>query len=193
MRSDRIPRRMADRMASIWGCTHVGITARIAAAPVFQFARIDDFGTGAQFVAAPGEAGDALGHHPRVSIGKGDVDSSWSATPPCTATTRASNTLFKGVTQHDVDLARRISEIAADHKVVADPASVSDIELGLDTARPATIASVWAAALLTGSVETQGRGTPTTRSGMPPDGCRTCGSGTPMSTRFRVSGSTSRY
>jgi len=47
------------------------------------------------------------------------------------------------VTQHDVDLARRIIEIAADHKVVADPASVSDIELGLDTARPATIASVW--------------------------------------------------
>src|SRR3954453_18188787 len=80
MRSDRIPRRMADRMASIWRCTHVGITARIAADPVVQFARIDDFGTGAQFVAAPGEAG----HHPRVSIGKGYVDSSWSATPPCT-------------------------------------------------------------------------------------------------------------
>jgi len=40
------------------------------------------------------------------------------------------------VTQHDVDLARRITEIAADHKVVADPASVSDIELGLDTPRP---------------------------------------------------------
>jgi hypothetical protein len=63
------------------------------------------------------------------------------------------------VTQQDVDLARRITEIAADHKVDADPASVSEIELGLDTARSATVAPVWAA-LLTGSVESQGRGTP---------------------------------
>jgi hypothetical protein len=35
---------------------------------------IDDFDTGARFVAAVGEAGDALGHHPRVSIGGGYVD-----------------------------------------------------------------------------------------------------------------------
>jgi len=35
---------------------------------------VDDFGTGARFVAAVGEAGDALGHHPSVSIGKGYVD-----------------------------------------------------------------------------------------------------------------------
>jgi hypothetical protein len=32
---------------------------------------VGDFGTGARFVAAVGEAGDALGHHPRVSIGNG--------------------------------------------------------------------------------------------------------------------------
>ena len=30
---------------------------------------VDDFGIGARFVSAVGEAGDALGHHPRVSIG----------------------------------------------------------------------------------------------------------------------------
>ena len=63
------------------------------------------------------------------------------------------------MTQQDVDLARRITEIAVDHKVDADPASVSHIELGLDTARSATIAPVWAA-LLTGSAESQGRGSP---------------------------------
>ena len=34
----------------------------------------DDFGTGARFVAAVGEAGDALDHQPRVSIGQGYVD-----------------------------------------------------------------------------------------------------------------------
>ena len=35
---------------------------------------VDDFGTGARFVAAVGEAGDELGHHPRVSIGNRYVD-----------------------------------------------------------------------------------------------------------------------
>ena len=39
------------------------------------------------------------------------------------------------------------------------PASVSELELGLDTAQSATIAPVWAA-LLTGSAESQGRGSP---------------------------------
>ena len=48
--------------------------------------------------------------------------------------------VLEWVTQQDVDLARRITEIAADHKVDADPASVSVIELGLDTAHSATIA-----------------------------------------------------
>ena len=63
------------------------------------------------------------------------------------------------MTQQDIDLARRITEVAADHRLAADPASVSEIELGLDTARSATIAPVWAA-LLTGSAESQGRGSP---------------------------------
>lgn len=36
---------------------------------------VDNFGTGARFVAAVGEASDALGHHPRVSIGNGYVTS----------------------------------------------------------------------------------------------------------------------
>jgi hypothetical protein len=40
----------------------------------------------------------------------------------------------------------------------ADPASITAIELALDTAHAATIAPVWAA-LLTGSTEARGRGT----------------------------------
>ena len=35
---------------------------------------IDDFGSGARFIHEVGEAGDALGHHPIVSIGPGYVD-----------------------------------------------------------------------------------------------------------------------
>src|SRR3712207_6214977 len=120
---------------------------------------VDDFGTGARFVAAVGEAGDALGHHPRVSIGQGYVDLKLVSDDAIHRDDEGAEHVVEWVTQQDVDLARRITEVAADHRLEADPASVSDIELGLDTARSATIAPVWAA-LLTGSAESQGRGSP---------------------------------
>ena len=62
------------------------------------------------------------------------------------------------VTEADVELARRVSEIAAEQAVEADPGSITAVELALDTAHAARIAPVWAA-LLTGSTEARGRGT----------------------------------
>jgi 4a-hydroxytetrahydrobiopterin dehydratase len=120
---------------------------------------VDDFGTGARFVSAVGEAGDALDHHPRVSMGAGYVDLKLVSDDAVYRDDEGTEYVVQWVTQQDVDLARRITEIAADHGLAADPASVSDIELGLDTARSATIAPVWAA-LLTGTADAQGRGTP---------------------------------
>ena len=120
---------------------------------------VDDFGTAARFVCAVGEAGDALGHHPRVTIGDRHVDLKLVSADAIYRDDEGTEHVVEWATQQDVDLARRITEIAGDHKLVADPASVSDIELGLDTACSATIAPVWAA-LLTGSAEAQGRGTP---------------------------------
>ena len=120
---------------------------------------IDDFGTGARFIVAVGEAGDALGHHPRVSIGTGYVDLELVSDDAIYRDDDGTEYVVEWVTQQDVDLARRITSIAADHGLAADPASVSEIELGLDTAHSATIAPVWAA-LLTGSAESQGRGSP---------------------------------
>ena len=120
---------------------------------------VDDFGTGVLFVAAVGEAGDALGHHPRVSIGPGYVDIKLISDDAIYRDDEGTEHVVEWVTQQDVDLARRITEIAADHKIGADPKSVSVIELGLDTAHSATIAPVWAA-LLTGSAEAQGHGSP---------------------------------
>ena len=120
---------------------------------------VDEFGTAARFVAAVGEAGDALGHHPSVSMGNGYVDLKLVSADAVYRDDEGTEYVVEWVTQQDVDLARRISEIAADHELEADPASVSVIELGLDTARSATIAPVWAA-LLTGDAEAQGRGTP---------------------------------
>ncbi|GAB3529418.1 4a-hydroxytetrahydrobiopterin dehydratase [Arthrobacter monumenti] len=120
---------------------------------------IDDFGTGARFVTTVGEAGDTLGHHPRVSIGSGHVDLKLVTNDAIYRDDEGTEHVVEWVTQQDIDLARRITDIAADHNVDADPTSVSDIELGLDTAHSATIAPVWAA-LLTGDAEAQGRGTP---------------------------------
>ncbi|MGA8048059.1 MAG: VOC family protein [Dermatophilaceae bacterium] len=120
---------------------------------------VDSFGDGARFVAAVGEAGDRLGHHPRVSMGAGHVDLKLVSDDAVYVDDEGTEYVVQWVTQQDVDLARRITEISAEHAVRADPGSVSDIELGLDTARSATIAPVWAA-LLTGGSDAQGRGTP---------------------------------
>jgi 4a-hydroxytetrahydrobiopterin dehydratase len=120
---------------------------------------VDDFGSGARLVIAVGEAGDALGHHPRVSIGDGYVDLKLISEDAIYRDDEGTEHVVEWVTQQDVDLARRITEIAAGHGVTPDPDAVSHIELGLDTARSATIAPVWAA-LLTGSPESQGRGSP---------------------------------
>jgi 4a-hydroxytetrahydrobiopterin dehydratase len=120
---------------------------------------VDDFGTGARFVVAVGEAGDALGHHPSVSIGNGYVDLKLVSADAIYRDDAGTEHVVEWVTQQDVDLARRITQVAADHHLAADPASVSVVELGLDTAHSATIAPVWAA-LLTGHAEAQGHGTP---------------------------------
>jgi 4a-hydroxytetrahydrobiopterin dehydratase len=120
---------------------------------------VDDFGTGARFVVAVGEAGDALGHHPNVSIGTGYVDLELISADAVYRDDDGTEHIVEWVTRRDVDLARRITEIAAAHGLDADPTSVSVIELGLDTARSATIAPVWAA-MLTGVAEAQGLGSP---------------------------------
>jgi 4a-hydroxytetrahydrobiopterin dehydratase len=120
---------------------------------------IDDFGAGARFLAAVGEAGDALGHHPFASIGPGCVDLKLISDDAVYRDGGGTEHVVEWVTQQDVDVARRISEIAADHRLDADPAAVSVVELGLDTAQSATIAPVWAV-LLTGSADAQGHGSP---------------------------------
>ncbi len=120
---------------------------------------VGDFMTGARFVAAVGEAGHEIGHHPRVSMGEGHVDLKLVSADAVYRDDEGTAHVVEWVTQQDVDLARRITEIAADHEVTADPGSVAVIELGLDTAHSATIAPVWAA-LLTGNADAQGHGSP---------------------------------
>lgn len=120
---------------------------------------VDDFGAAARFVAAVGEAGDALGHHPGVAIGPGYVDLKLVSADAVYREQDGTEHVVEWVTQQDLDLARRITDVAAEHGLAADPASVSVVELGLDTAQPGTVAPVWAA-LLTGDAASQGRGSP---------------------------------
>jgi 4a-hydroxytetrahydrobiopterin dehydratase len=119
----------------------------------------DDFATGVRFVAAVGQAGDEMGHHPRVTIGRAYVDLELVTADAIYRDDEGTEHVVEWVTQQDVDLARRVTDIAAAHQVDADPASVSEIELGLDAAGSATVAPVWAA-LLTGDAASQGRGSP---------------------------------
>ncbi len=120
---------------------------------------VNGFGAGANFVAAVGQAGDEFGHYPLVSMSNGHVDLKLISDNAIYRDEEGAEHVVEWVTQQDVDLARRITEIATDHDLDADPAAVSMIELGLDTAHSATIAPVWSA-LMTGDPESQGHGSP---------------------------------
>lgn len=119
---------------------------------------IRDFRAGVRFLAAIGEAGDAAGHHPEVRMGPGHVDLKLISHDAIYRDDAGTEHQVEWVTQRDVDLARRISAIAREQDLPADPRSITAIELALDTANAAAVAPVWAA-LLTGGTEAQGRGT----------------------------------
>lgn len=120
---------------------------------------IDDFSSGARFVLAVAEAADAANHHPRVVLAYGQVDLELVTHEAVYREDDGTRHRVEWVTEKDLELARTISGIAADHGLRADPSAVSEVELGLDTADSSAIAPVWAA-LLTGDAESQGRGSP---------------------------------
>lgn len=120
---------------------------------------VPDFAAAARLVVAVGEAGDALGHHPRVRIGEGYVDLEVVSDDAIYRADDGTELVIEWVTEQDVALAREISRLASQHGLAADPAAVTEIELGLDTSTSATVAPFWAA-LLTGDPASQGHGTP---------------------------------
>ena len=99
-----------------------------------------DFAAGLRFVTAVTEAAEAANHHPDVTLTYPHVDVSLISHDA------------GALTQRDVDLARRISEIAQEQGVKADPDAVAEVELALDTADVAAVGPFWAA-LLTGSTD----------------------------------------
>ena len=99
-----------------------------------------DFVTGIGFLTAVTEAAEQANHHPDVTL-----------TYPYVDLRLVSHDVGR-LTQRDLDLARRISEIARERGVEAQPGVVAEIELALDTADLAAAGPFWAA-LLTGSAD----------------------------------------
>lgn len=99
-----------------------------------------DFASGLALVDRVGAAAEAADHHPDVLLTYGAV------------TVRLSSHDVGGLTSRDVDLARAVSDRAAELQVRADPDRLGLVDLGLDTGRGAALAPFWAA-VLGGEVE----------------------------------------
>jgi 4a-hydroxytetrahydrobiopterin dehydratase len=99
--------------------------------------RIDtgDFATGLAVVNSIGAAAETMNHHPDITLRYGQVD------------VRLSSHDEHGVTDRDLALARAITVIVADAGLGLASASVSRMELGLDTPSYESILPFWQAVL----------------------------------------------
>lgn len=94
-----------------------------------------DFAAGAQFVAGIAAIADEMNHHPDVDLRYGHVS--------VVTTSHDAG----GVTERDVELARRISVLADESSFEARPDLVQRLELALDTPNGEAVAPFWAAVL----------------------------------------------
>lgn len=93
-----------------------------------------DFATGARFVAGIAQQAEALGHAPLIDL------------RPDTVTVQLI-TVGVGLSDRDLELARRISRVAADIGISADPSSVQQVQIAIDAARRPEVMDFWRAAL----------------------------------------------
>jgi 4a-hydroxytetrahydrobiopterin dehydratase len=97
--------------------------------------RTGDFAAGLTVVNAIGAAAEEMDHHPDVDLRYSHVD------------VRLSSHDVGGLTDRDVRLARRISEIAGDAGVELDGLATSRLELALDTPAHDRVLPFWAAVM----------------------------------------------
>ena len=98
------------------------------------------FVTGLAFVTAIAEAAEHANHHPDVTLTYRFVD------------VKLISHDVSQVTQRDIDLARRISEVAQELGIAAEPSAPAQLELALDTADLAVVGPFWGA-LLAGNAD----------------------------------------
>jgi 4a-hydroxytetrahydrobiopterin dehydratase len=111
---------VADWRVLFWGAKTLYIT--------------NDFATGAKLVAAIAEQAEAVDHAPLVDL------------RPDTVTVTVI-TVGVGLSDLDLELARRISRVAADLGLHADPAQVQHVQLAFDAADRSAVMEFWRAAL----------------------------------------------
>ncbi len=102
---------------------------------------IPNYVVAAAFVSAVARVAEADNHHPDLKLTFDVIDLSL-----CTH----EDGLW--VTQKDIDMAGKISEIAREYGLVAQPAFVTQLEIALDTANEDSISPFWSV-LLTGSLD----------------------------------------
>lgn len=119
---------------------------------------IGDLSQGVRFLAAISQTGGGVGDHLHARIGPGYVDLKLISNDAIYRDDAGVEHPVEWVTQSDLDLAGRITQVAAEQSVRADPSSITTVELVLDTANAGVVAPVWSA-LLTGGLDAQGRGT----------------------------------
>lgn len=116
-----------------------------------------DFAAAARLIAAIAEAVDT-GDHLSANLGAGFVDLKLVSRDAVYTDAEGTEHVVEWATERDVELARRITDIAADQGAIADVAGITAVELALDTAHEDLVAPFWSA-LLTGGQEARGRGT----------------------------------
>lgn len=109
-----------------WRSIHLTLRSRF---------RTGNFMAGVDFVQAVAEAAEEANHHPDVDLRYSYVDITLSSHD------------VGAKTQRDVDLARRISEIASEQGIAAEPGVMQELELALDTWDAEEIKPFWAAVL----------------------------------------------
>ena len=97
--------------------------------------RTGSFMAGLRLATAIAEAAEEMNHHPDLDLRYPYLD------------VRLTSHDVDGVTDRDLRLARRISALATEQGVTADPASVQAIELALDTADRDAVKPFWRAVL----------------------------------------------
>lgn len=122
----------ADQFADLEGCGDW----RFLLGAIHADFRPGSFPAAASLVERIAEAAEAADHHP-------DIDVRYPDRVRVSLTTHA----VGGLTTHDVELARRISALAADAGATAEPTAPQCLEIALDTVDADRIRPFWAAVL----------------------------------------------
>ncbi|MFP5334116.1 MAG: 4a-hydroxytetrahydrobiopterin dehydratase [Actinomycetes bacterium] len=94
-----------------------------------------DFATGLALLDEIGAAAEEADHHPDLDLRYGHLD------------VRLTSHDAGGVTQRDVRMARRVTELAGSRGVTPDCSAVSRVDLALDTPDRSRVLPFWSAAL----------------------------------------------